>query len=288
MLRIIRSNIQKVFYDPGFVISVVFAFLLCSSAVIYVDPKNYNEYSAFSALFSFGRDDMLCNISFSSIEVLRCCGTGWLIMFVPMAAAFTWIRLFCAERHSGAVRFEILRENRLSYCLSKIAVGCLSGGTVMLLGFLLYAAAVFLLYPNFSSYAPSMQESQVQWNQMIYGESVSVHFSEVLRQTALRMFLLGITATIPVIAIAGIADSPYSALCIPFFLNYAVTQTITKLQNNVSSVTIQRFLMIIKPGALLYLSGNEMLYIILLRCVLILIGAGLFTLIQFKRVDQGA
>ena len=223
MPRSFTVSLRMVLTDPGFAVSVLFTLILCSSAVVYYGT-DYNEYTAFTSLLYFSREEMLTDISFSSAEVLRKCGTGWLNLFLPIASAFAWARVFSVKRDSGFIRFEVVRKKRLSYNISEYLCGFLSAGLVCLLAFWLYAAAVYLLYPDIRLYDAAEFNALTERNAVIYGTEVPMQFSGVLLSLSARMFAYGCFVSAPVLALAGIARSPYTMLCLPFFLIYAFNQ----------------------------------------------------------------
>ena len=87
MLNAVPVRLRAVLADPMFAVSVLFCALLCSSAVIYTDAQNLNDYTAFTAPIYFSRAEMRTDLSFSAESVLRSCGAGWLGLFLPITSA---------------------------------------------------------------------------------------------------------------------------------------------------------------------------------------------------------
>lgn len=252
MLNAVPVRLRAVLADPMFAVSVLFCALLCSSAVIYTDAQNLNDYTAFTAPIYFSRAEMRTDLSFSAESVLRSCGAGWLGLFLPITSAFAWVQCFCVRRESGVMRFETVRQSRLSHAAADYLSGLLAGAVSCLLGLLLFAAAVYLVYPSFGDYAEPLREEYLEFQRMLYGREPTTAFGAVLIERALFLALSGMTFAAPAMAFGAVVRSPFTVLCIPFFLSYALQKLNEALPYAELSAAGIRWLLAAKPGALLW------------------------------------
>lgn len=284
MPRSLAVKLRMILSDPGFIASVLQTFVLCSTASIYTDAK-YNEYSAFSALFHFTREEMLSDTFFSSVEVLRRCGTGWVNLFLPITAVFAWARVSCVKRNSSFVRFELHRKNRWRHDVCEYLSGCISGGFVSLFGFLLFAAAVYLLYPHIRLYDQNSVAVLSEMHQMMYGKAQPLQYAHAMLSHSARMFAYGFLITSPVLAFAPFSDSPYTLLCLPFFLIYAYNQFAIKFLNEHPHFKAASVLKALQPGSILaYLPMKQVL---IPQLILTAFCFGIFTVCTNLRRKKG-
>lgn len=276
---------RKLITDAGFWLSMFFILLLCTSSVIYMDTTKNDAYSVWLSLVSFDRDFMLENIDFSSVIVLSKITTGYLAMFIPMVAPFAIVRLICGEQESGVIRFEIVRCGKLRYHLTNFISGVLSGGIITALGFIVYGVLIYFLFPSFDMYSPVMQSDLIEMYEMGYGITLQTDFPLLLAEKLPMMFLYGVFASMPAIALTSILRNPYTVLCLPFFFNYALTQLTTKMMGS----TDFEKLPYIQPSAWLEFSDKSALHsAILMRCIILLILAMFYLLVQNFKTDRGA
>ena len=285
MLRCFQNKLQKLLTDFGFWIAMGFMLVLYASAEIYLDIAKNNEYSVWLSLVSFDRTFMLEHIEFSSVSVLMKNGTGYLAMFIPMIAPFTMVRLLCAEQDSGIFRFEIVRCGRMKYHFTNFASGVLSGGILTAFGFIVYGLLVYFLFPSFGMYPVELQNSQSELYQMGYGIALQTNFFALLATKLPIMFLYGVFASMPAIALTSVLHNPYTLLCLPFFFNYVLTQFITKLLENSHS----KILLCIRPSAwLAFTDTADLRLAVVMRCIILLLLAGFYLLMQNFKTDRGA
>lgn len=276
---------QKLLTDAGFWLAMGFIVILCASAEIYVDFTKNDEYSVWLSLVSFDRDFMMEHIDFSSISILQKSNTGYLSMFISMVAPFATVRLLCAEQESGVIRFEIVRCGRMKYHISNFISGVLSGGMVTTLGFIAYGVLVYVLFPDFGTYHPEMQLGQIELYQMGYGITLQTNFFLLLVEKLPTMFLYGVFASMPAVALTSILRNPYTILCLPFFFNYVLTQLTIKMMENAEFVELRH----VQPSAWLeFADQSDIRLAIFIRCILLLFFAVFYLLMQNLKTDRGA
>ena len=92
----------------------------------------------------------IANIGFvmpSAVNIIANAGSQYIATFLPVLAAFPSVPLLLEMQKSGFGRFAIMRQSKNSYLCSCIIAGWISGGMVMLIGYVGMALPVYLLLP---------------------------------------------------------------------------------------------------------------------------------------------
>lgn len=293
--RNIKSLLYRILTGYGFYICIVFTVILCFSADIYEDFGNGNKYSAFKALIGFDRDFMLSNTSFCSLAVMQK-GTGsWLSLFIPIVASFSFVPIICDEYEAKAIRFEVFRCSKLCYHSSKFIAACLSGGLAIMLGFGLFTAIEYLLFPNISEYEPGIQEMYKEMLIIQYPDISESGYAMVVLQKLISMFMYGVVCSAPIMLLTIIVSNKYLVMCIPFFIKYALNQTCVKLQTQAladyKSMDIELLQMagIVNPDALARLSqyGEDKKDVLIYSGIIIVISFAVYLTVSLRKVDSG-
>lgn len=230
----VRMNLYKILTGYGFYVCIAFMVLLCFSAELYYDTMKNESYSVFGALKSFDDEFMLKDATFCSFNVIQKANSGWLSMFIPIISAFAFIPIVCDEFEAKAVRFEVFRGSKLTYSLSKFITACISGGLAVFIGYLVFVLLVYFLFPDISEYSQTNIEFYIMGVKGYFPEIEKGFMLPVLK-IAFHMFLYGALCAVPAITLTAVIKNKYLVLCIPFFIKYAVGQTVIKLQNEALS-----------------------------------------------------
>ena len=145
-------DLNKTIINIGFVGAVMLTFLLCFTAPAYSDTSTGKTYSIFETLFSMDRKFIESHYDFAANTLARMGMNGYVTLFLPIIVAFPFMVAFCTERNNGNIRFVIARTGKMRYYLSKFVSCFLSGGLAVLIGLLMFMAAMHLLFPPMSSY----------------------------------------------------------------------------------------------------------------------------------------
>lgn len=289
MYRIIKVEFYKILTGYGFYICLAFTVVLCFCAGIYRDPINNNEYSVIKSLMEFNREFMLNDKAFCSYLVAERGSGSWLSMFIPIISAFAFIPLVCDESESRFIRFSVFRSSKFSYRTSKFLTGCISGGLAVVLGYIIFTASVYVLFPNISEYSPEAQEMLRKELAYIYPEASKHSHVFLLGIKSLEMFLYGAVSAVPSVMLTCLMRNKYLVMCIPFFLKYSVTQTCTKLIARAFSdwqnpdIRLSEFASVISPDALLNVFTSHLVRQIFLYNGALLLFAFLFYMIVCGR-----
>lgn len=292
IIRNIKSNFYKILSGYGFYICVIFTAILCFSTYIYEDSSG-NKYSIIKALLNFDREFMLEDTRFCSFEVMKMGAGSWLSMFIPLISAFAFVPIICDEYEAKSVRFEVFRSTKLCYHASRFISGCLCGGLAVMLGFGLFASIEYSLFPNISEYDEFSRTMYEEFLSFQYPDLARTGYIPIIVQKLGNMFLYGVVCVAPIIMLTSVVRNKYLAMCIPFFLKYAMNQTCAKLLTQSIEGNINRklntFITIINPDALSYLAdyGENQKYVLLYSGMLVIISAVLYLILCTRRIDSG-
>ena len=100
-----------------------------------------------------------------------------------------------------------------------------------MLGFGLFTLTEYALFPNISEYEVSIKTTFEESLGCQYPEFVQGGYAVIILEKLGNMFLYGVVCVAPVITLTSVVRNKYLAMCIPFFLKYAMNQTCIKLQS---------------------------------------------------------
>lgn len=294
MYRIIKAEFYKILTGYGFYICMAFTVVLCFCTGIYRDPMNNNEYSVIKSLMEFDREFMLRDSAFCSYRVAERGSGSWLSMFIPIISAFAFIPLVCDESESRFIRFSIFRSSKFSFRTSKFLTACISGGLAVMLGYIIFTASVYVLFPNISEYSPDVQDMLREELSYSYPEASKHGHMFLLGMKSVEMFLYGAVSAIPSVMLTCLMRNKYLVMCIPFFLKYTVTQTSVRLSARAFSdwenpdIRLSNFASVISPDAVLNVfTSHLMRQILIYNGVLALIAFLFYTIVYGRRLDCG-
>lgn len=281
-LRSFYIDIKKIFMSGGFWLCLLMTTVLLFTATVYTDSDTQNRYSVIKALTDFTAEQRTKIFELCNVSVMRSAAEGWLSLFVPIITAFCFVPQFCAERDGNAVRFQIFRSSKLAHNLSRFFSGIISGGSAILLGYAVFCGAVYFLFPGIS-----------QMDEYTASTVEDMRFSFPL--TLLSVWLYGVFWSIPSMFCTSILRNKYLIMCLPFFVKYALTQTVHKLYlnstadfENIDSSMLE-FANIVNPDGLLYafewVNGGRIFLLFGAAAAVFLTG---YLIIRLNWRDQGA
>lgn len=270
-----RKNLTSL----GFLLCVGMTVVLLFSAEVYYDYGTQTRYSAFRALTDLSPEERAANSELSSFIVVQNARGSWFTLFAPIIAAFCFVPTMCVEREQNAVRFQVFRTTKLNYHISQFISGVITGGLAMALGYIIFAAAAFALFPSVSEingFADMMPDMEFN-----------------LPELTLGVWLFGAFWSIPAMFLTSVLQNKYLILCIPFFVKYGLDQTYQKVfQDAISPEKIDEKLLnfanIINPNGLLWINDSNRLSVSLLFGISAIILFAMFVVIEQKRGDCGA
>lgn len=276
MMRNLVVSFKKIFTSPGFYLCIAMTIFLLFAAEIYTDYDTQSRYSVIRALFDFSSEDRAKHYELYNVMIMKNARNGWLTLFAPIITSFCFVPQMCAERNENAVRFQIFRTSKVNYNISQFLSGVISGGFALAVGYSVFCAMVFFLFPNASA------EFGILMNE-------DFNFTKCLAS----IWLYGAFWSIPAMFLTSVLHNKYLVMCIPFFVKYGLTQNYQKILNNaISAESIDedaiKLANFINPDGILWINDATRLNIILLFGILAAIFFAAFVIIMQKRGDCGA
>lgn len=273
-------SLRKIITSGGFWICVSGTIFLLFSAEIYFDYITQTRYSAFHVLTHFSREELSSRYELCSAVVAQNARSGWFTFFAPVLAAFCFVPTICTEREQNAIRFQIFRSSKLNFQISQFLSGVISGGLAMAIGYIIFAAAVMILFPGVS-----------EMNDFSAEMFTGVNFN--LLDLTFKVWLFGLFWSVPAMLLTSVLRNKYLIMCIPFFVKYGLDQTYQKLcQNSISQEktdqNLLNFAIIINPNGLLWINAGNRLSVSLMFGITAVIMFAAFVVIEQKRGDCGA
>lgn len=219
MFKSLKCDISKNLVNWGFICATIITAALSFTSGVYTDVSNGKNYSVFEALFSFDRDFMRGQFQFSPLYIINGTLNGYYeSMALPVTAAFPFVFAFTAERNSGNMRQAITRVGRRKYYFSKFISALLCGGLCTMLGVIVFAVFVLILFP---SMPPEMLVD-------LLPDGVFL----TLVKKALSAFVYGAVSVLPAFILCSFCTNPYIILCVPFMLKFMLETLISRIQSN--------------------------------------------------------
>ena len=214
-LNCILTELKKVILSPYFAAGIIAFALMCFTSSAYTDGSNMKQISIFEMMTMLGTDKVE-SCEFSAQYV---CAHGfgtWVVQFLSIIVAFPFVKVLCDERRCSEKRYIILRMGKLRYCLSKFISALFCGAVLCALGFLLFSAAVYMIFPKISELSPEQAEMLAVCN---------ISYPKKLLETV----IMGAGAAVLPFLISVFTTNQYFCICIPFLLQYMQMTAANKL-----------------------------------------------------------
>ena len=160
----------------------------------------------------------IANIGFvmpSAVNIIANAGSQYIATFLPVLAAFPSVPLLLEMQKSGFGRFAIMRQSKNSYLCSCIIAGWISGGMVMLIGYVGMALPVYLLLP-----AGDIPPEVFVSNSPLEGLVGILGTGTVIIGQAINQFFYGAFFALPALFLVRRLHNRYLVLCIPVLLRF--------------------------------------------------------------------
>lgn len=280
--RIMREfviSFKKTITSRGFWLCVIMTVVLLFAAYLHTDYNTMNRYSAVRALMDFSEEELAEEFEFCNISVVQNARSGWFTLFAPILSAFCFVPLMTTEREENALRFQIFRASKLEYYIAEFLAGAISAGTATALGYAIFAAIAFPLFPGvseMSDFAALMLEG-TQFN-----------FPKLL----LGMWCYGAFWSVPAMLLTSVLRNKYLIMCIPFFVKYGLTQTYQKISQNTFAAGIPdaktlKIINAVNPDGIIQINEFNLVFVIVLFSISALIMFASYMIISMKRSDCG-
>lgn len=232
LIRYIGVNLRRTLGRNVFWYCVLAACALCFTAVVTKDPKSNEGLMVLQVLF---RRELIEQQTDLNAWNVFCSAYGtWFVMFAPILSAFPFVPTIINNRITQSARFTISRIGKRRYLLGNICTTFLSGGMAVVLGYVLFGIAVWLLFPSVGDYSEQMAASVLEsltWGKPAWYANAlfkQQYYLPILLQLG-QMFLYGGCGSLLALVFAAFVKNPYIVLCMPFFLTYGWMQINTRL-----------------------------------------------------------
>ena len=299
LLRIIKTDMKKVFTSFGFYSCVIITFLLCFTYNLSYDYIANEGLSVFAVFTRYSRSELLENIDYCTLSVFRLSISQWVILFIPIIASFSFVPLFCDERNSKLIRYSTIRTSKITYNVGKFISAFLAGGLAILIGHILFGIAIHFMFPSISEYPAELQDSFMESLTFIEPE-IAILYKAIgsiglIIPRLFELFLYGAISSIPVLVLAAISKNIYVIICVPFLAKYLIDQTMRKISFNLymnnenPDKLLQDFLIIFDTNATqnLFIYSDYIIKIIVVNLVYTVIAYLIFSFIMNRRLDLG-
>ena len=168
----------------------------------------------------------IANIGFvmpSAVNIIANAGSQYIATFLPVLAAFPSVPLLLEMQKSGFGRFAIMRQSKNSYLCSCIIAGWISGGMVMLIGYVGMALPVYLLLP-----AGDIPPEVFVSNSPLEGLVGILGTRTVIIGQAINQFFYGAFFALPALFLVRRLHNRYLVLCIPVLLRFLYDTLMTR------------------------------------------------------------
>ena len=209
------TELKKVIISPYFAVGIIAFALMCFTSSAYTDYSNMKQISIFEMMTMLGTDKAE-SYEFSA-QYICAHGFGmWVVQFLSIIVAFPFVKVLCDEHRYSEKRYIICRMGKLRYCLSKFISAIIGGAVLCALGFLLFSAAVYIIFPKASALSPEQAEMLAACN---------ISYPKKLLETV----IMGAGAAVLPFLISVFTANQYFCICIPFLLQYMQMTAANKL-----------------------------------------------------------
>ena len=298
-INVVRQDLNKTVFSIGFLSCVIATAILCTTAVIHIDPSTSREFTVFEMLLKFDREFLLTDVSFSSVIVFTKALSNYFFMFAPIIAALPFISIYLTERNSGYIRMTIARTGKFRYYFSKLVTAFIGGGLGIIIGLAIFGIATVILFPSLSEFSAE----DIEYGMYMYNSGNSIISNAYLSFGApaiavlelISVFLFSGMSAMMAYILSSFIRNKYLVLCIPFLIVYIHNSIESKLF--ISSIhdgaqvgILGKLLSYSRASNLLYIfyPFDDILYTILFSLAVLVTALILFTVFMNRRVDLGA
>lgn len=218
VVREVKKNILQ----PGSLLLLLAIPFLCMVSGCYLDDTG-KEYTVFEMIIRLKDMDVAAIMELNQVAVWKA-GLGiWFFLFIPCLLTAGYMITLSAERKSGNIRFVLIREGRLRYCISKLTGLALTGGMLLVAGYGIYGCLTALLFPPLSSYSDELRWSYLEMTGI---DNIQIYIIGRL----LGVFLYGVGVSVFGAFVSIYFRDRYMLMCIPLLINYIYTQMILKAE----------------------------------------------------------
>lgn len=225
-MKLFGKCLRENFASPlTYVAAILFAVLCGFGVTVQINEETYSFFEIVfnSELLSEAKKLSQCS---SYLMAYRFSQSAWyaigLSVIAAVPALYSYIRSF-----EKIYNFALIRSNYRAYSAGIVFSSFFSGMLITLAGIMIYAAAAYLLFPSFASFADHDL-------QLIYGETVSARLFPLIKKVFNHALVGGV---IPVFAITlyRFIHSEFLSATIPMMLMYISVKVLPNYREWLSS-----------------------------------------------------
>lgn len=278
-VRALLNEMKKNTGSLAFIVSAIAVTVLFFASGIYTDPVSGRTYSIFECVFALDSEFIKSNYEFSSIMVFLRGVNEYLLMFMPVLTAVSYISVFGSEFESTFYRYEMFRTQKKYIAVSKFCGGVINGGMVAVVGTILYGLVVLFLFPSFGSY-----QMDTEIIEMLFPDNVVI----IIIKRLAGMFLYGMFSSILSVVLSALIRNVYVVLCLPFMITYLYSMALNKIALSEEVLYTETFtkIQLLYPQSIIYLFDNSSAVItLLLNMVFVIVALCVYTVILVRKGD---
>ncbi len=278
-IRALLNEMKKNTGSLAFIVSAIAVTVLFLASGIYTDPVNGRTYSIFECVFALDSEFIKSSYEFSSIMVFLRGVNEYLLMFMPVLTAVSYISVFGSEFESTFYRYEMFRTQKKCIAVSKFCGGVINGGMVALVGTILYGLIVLFLFPSFGSY-----QIDTEITEMLFSDNVVI----IIIKRLAGIFLYGMFSSVLSVMLSALIRNAYVVLCLPFMITYLYSMTLNKIALSEEVLYTETFtkIQLLYPQSIIYLFDNSSVVItFLLNMVFVIVALCVYTVILVRKGD---
>lgn len=224
MMRRIILEVKKNLYFPFAILSTLGVLIMCMLGELYVDDVG-TSYTVLSVIVNANEIGICDKVELNWLQAWEAGIGNWFSLLIPLLVSLGFLVTTSTEKKKGVSKILIQKQGNYSYCTCKIGGVFFTGGTLLLVGYVLYG---ILLLPFFSM--PYNFTNEVL--QSYYGDSrmVSEFLCLYIIVKIVGIFLYGgMNASIGLCVSLFFSDK-YILMCSPMLLKYIYSQILLKLE----------------------------------------------------------
>lgn len=221
-MRGILSEIKKSLYLPFCILSCIGVIFACAISEGHISGSG-TSYTILELFLFVGRDILLTDVFLNRYAIWEHGIGTWVQIFLPLLLSISYLYAISAEKQTGFRRLMLIRENNIKYSISKLTAAMLSGGIILLIGYLLFGVLVWMKFPSIYEY-PADQISSYMVLIPEFEESLFCF------RRCIGIFLYGMCLNVFAYLVSVFFVDKYILICLPLMLKYAWEQVVLKLQ----------------------------------------------------------
>ena len=276
------SEIKKSLFFPLFLLSCLGVTLVCCLSEGYTSASG-KLYTILELLLFLPKDAMLTDIYLNRYDIWMSGIGTWTQLLLPFLLSIGYLYTISYEKQVGFNRLLFVRENNFKYGVSKMMAAILSGGIILLAGYVLFGLLIYARFPSIHEYSADKLDFYLE---------MCPNFQEAVfsLKRCLGIFLYGMCSNVFAYIVSIFFMDKYILICLPLMLKYIWGQVVMKIETdamNKGHDNVLNFCSGLRIENILNI--NQSVYWVMTLCLIIVIYlCGLFLTLHFlKKRGEG-